>query len=363
MSGRQYKEAMENIVLALRLTESKHLGKLSHLNKWKSCLSESIEKIFTIETALKSSTFSKSTYEFCKELCYQIKPLHKHEVDLLKAQMYWKLNQKQRALKKLFGVSGISTVKMSAYFLLLKYLKQLGNFKCLKTVACEMIEKCKNPQVPSYVWAKANLAYAKALALNEKPGKAILILKCMAKLLPPLPFVNVNFTKFLQRAKSIQDLAQARSESIETMNAYSFVMSANNLRDFSQKVISEEIRVSSQNNNKKLARTNTQLFGSFRRYKKQQTLEVKESEEAKESTLLGVSLPNLVEFRGFSICSCFKFLYRIGTVALKFRVNLQDGVAAIDDYLELLDVEKDLVFRERCRAKALGVRQKLMEKV
>ena len=368
MSGRQYKEAMDSIILALKYIEPKQLGKISQLNKWRSSLTESIEKIHTIENLLKTKNFEEH-YESCKELCYQIKHLHKHEVDILKAQMYWKLGRSQRALHKLFAVSAISTVKMTAYFILLKYLRELENFKCLKTVAAEMIEKCKNPQVPSYVWVKANLAYAKAMSLNAKPGKAILILKCMAKLLPPLPFVRVDYTKSLQRASSIQDLTQAHSKTIETMNAYSysnyknsFVMNANNLRDFSQKVISEEIRVPSSNNTKKLQRTNTQLFGSFRRYKKQQTLEIKENEDAKDYTILGVCIPNLIEFRGFSICSNPCFLYKISKVSEKFSVNLQDGLSAINDYIELLKFEKDSVFREKMKNKAAGLRDRLMER-
>ena len=264
---------------------------------------------------------------------------------------------------------------MTGYFLLLNYLEQQNNLKCMKTVASEMIMKCKNPQVPSHIWVKANLIYSKVLVKNSKPGKAILVLKCLAKLLPPMPFVDITYTKLLQRANSMQDLTTAHNQYLESMNAYnystyknSFIFTTYNVRDFSQKLVSEEAApipefATKINHFRKSQRTITENILNPVRYTKRRTVEVKDEIESKEVTILGVSIPNLMEFRGFSICSETIFLYKIAKISLEFNINLQDGLCAINDYLELIRFEKDLTFKEKQIIKATKLKVDLLDKI
>ena len=264
---------------------------------------------------------------------------------------------------------------MTGYFLLLKYLEQQNNLKCMKTVASEMIVKCKNPQVPSHIWVKANLIYSKVLVKNSKPGKAILVLKCIAKLLPPIPFADIKYTKLLQRANSMQELTTAHIESLESMNAYnystyknSFVFTTYNVREFSQKLIADEPAPIPETSDqmhylRKTQRTITEKISSPRVYTKRRTVEIKDETETKEIMILGVSIPNLEQFRGFSICSDIMFLYKIAKISFNFNISLQDGLCAINDYIELLRFEKDIFYKEKQRNKAAKLKVALQDKI
>lgn len=375
MLGRQYIDAYDKIRLAMKYLDSSYVRKISQLKRWQADIQDSILKIQEIENLL-GKNFDEASYKKCKRLCYEVKDLHKLTVDVLYAKMLWKLGRFEEALKKLYAVSGISTVKMNAYFLLLKYLEAQDNLKCMKTVATEMIVKCKNPQVPSHIWMKANLLYARVLVKNNKPGKAILVLKCLAKLLPPMPFVDIKYTKLLQRAASIQDLTSAHDQVVDTLNAYSystyknsFMTTCYNVREFSQKLIAEEAAplpmstAAKMNQFRKSQRTITEKYNNPRRYGKRKTAEFKEAEENKELTILGVTIPNLMDFKGFSISSQPIFLYKIAKIAEKFGICLQDGLCAVVDYEQLLKLEKDALFREKQKKKVARVKNSLEKKL
>lgn len=371
MMGRQYLDAYESIKLAIFHLSNSHAKKVSILKKWLCDIEPSVLKIKTIEELLLKDLDSER-YNACKALCKEVKPLHRLTIAIITAKMLWKSGKREKALKKLYSVSGISTVKMTGYFLLLKYLEAQNEYKCMKTVASEMVMKCKNPQVPSHVWVKVNLLYAKILVKNNKPGKAILVLKCLAKLLPPIPFTDISYTKILQRAKTIQDLTSINIEVLETMNTYnysgyknSFITTSYNAREFSQKLIAEEAAplpncAIKAYNCRKAQRTVTERLFTPKRYEKKRTLEANAEEEIKELTILGVSIPNLLDFRGFSICSDPKFLYKIGKISAEFRIFFQDGLCAITDFIELLKFEKDLFVQEKFQEKARKVKAELV---
>lgn len=373
--SRQYTEAYDKIRLALKNLENTHIKKISQLKRWLADIQPSIVKIQEIDNLL-SMDMDKTTYKHCKKLCYEVKDLHKQTVDVLYAKMLWKMNRLEEALKKLYAASGDCTVKMDAYFLLIRYLEAQGNYKCMKTVAVEMLGKCRSPQVPSHVWMKANMVYAKVMVKNNKPGKAILVLKCLAKVLPPLPFLEVKYTKLLQRAASIQDLTYASMQVVDSVNAYcyssyknSFVAANVNIRDFPQKLLVEEVaplpisKGGKSSQARKKHRNITEFFGSPRRYGKRKSAEIKDMKEQKELTILGVTIPNLSDFKGFSICSQPLFLYKIAKIAEKFGMCLQDGLYAIADYEQLLKLEKDALFKEKRRKKVLRIKQSLEGKL
>ena len=352
MQSRQHIEAYETVKLALAHLNPRHVRKMTELKCWIVDIQPSIEKVEKVEKIL-AGNFNAEGYKLCKNLCSQVNGLHKITVDILLAKMMWKTGRHDEALKKLYAVSGISTVKMNAHFLLIEYLGLQNNFRCLKNVASEMVAKCKNPQVPAYIWVKANMIYAKILVKNKKPGKAILILKLIAKLLPPIPFASIQYTKFLQRAKDLQDLTSAHAFKAESMNTYnfssyknSFIDSSCEVRDMSYKIIAEEAAplpaLSLKFASRRSERVVTERVSDVKLYYKKKTQQDKDIEgEFKKDSVSSRDMKSL------SLCSDPIFLYKIGKIALRHNILLHDGVCAIRDYIELLKFEKE-------RSKALN---------
>lgn len=370
--GRQHLEAYDTVKLALQFLDSSASRKVLELRRWMSDIQESIQKIEELERILASDLDSEGLKK-CKELCAEVKDFHKLTVDVLYAKMLWKTGRHEEALKKLYAVSGISTVKMTAHFLLLQYLGEQNDLRCMKTVACEMVVKCKNPQVPANVWVKVNLHYAEILLKNKKPGKAIMILKLLAKVLPPIPFANIAYTKLLQRAKNLQDLTLAHTLGLESYSAYnystyknSFIDGAFEVRDFSQRLIAEEAAplptiMEKRFKERRADRTVSERVNEFRMYKKKKTQEDIEigDEDKKDNTLLGVNIQPSREFKSLTVCSDPIFLYKIGKISGKHRVSLQDGICAINDFIELMKFEKDRFKRLKMLEKAEKVRSQL----
>lgn len=371
MLARLHIDAYQNAIQGLKYLEKNKVKKIAELLAFIKELKPSMEKIELIEKLL-NGDFDLITFEKCKVLCKEVQNFHKLTADILYAKCLWKFGRNEEALKKLYSVSGVSTVKMTAYFVLLEFLKQQDNIKCMKTVASEMIHKCRNSQVPSYIWMKVNIMYSKVLVKVRKPGKAILLLKSLAKLLPPFPFVDIHYTKALQRASSIHELTNAHTKVISSVNAYSFANYKNSFvdsfvdcRNFSKKLIEEDEpdelspKKYVQRRGNRLA--TEKLDGNF--YQKKVSFDLKEEKNKKNFGLPEIKVSDNSEIMMFSICSETKFLYYIAKIAMRYNVCINDGIFAISDYLELLKFEKSSEFAEKNRQKALKLYSFLLEQV
>ena len=375
-------------MLARLHIDAYHYGKLAitnldikntrKINELKMCVKDfqpNIAKIEAIEKIL-SGDVNSEMFQRGKGLCKELKEFNRLTYDILYAKLLWKTGKSEQALKKLYSVSGISTVKMTGYFALIDYLKQQKNVKCMLTVAYEMILKCRNPQVPSKVWVKVNLIYAKILVEAKKPGKAILVLKSLAKTLPPFPFVDIPYTKLLQRAKTIQDLTVAHSKIIDSYNAYSygtyknsFIDSESNPREFSKKLVDESdapgpsMSPNNKFNKRRNNRLATEKFDGNGFYQKKSAFmeDSKQDDAKKNAMLMDISQresPDMVEF---TVCSDPIFLYKIAKVAMRYNICIQDGLCAIKDYLELLNNGRDKNKQEDRKNKALKLFTMLLE--
>ena len=334
-----------------------------------------MSKIEAIEKFL-SGEVNIELFQSCKDLCKELKHFNRLTYDILYAKLLWKTRKCEQALKKLYSVSGISTVKMTGYFVLIDYLKQQKNIKCMLTVAYEMLLKCRNSQVPSKIWVKVNLIYAKILVEAKKPGKAILILKSLAKSLPPFPFVDVPYTKLLQRAKTIQDLTVVHSQIIDSYNAYSygtyknsFIDSESNPREFSKKLVEEndapgpDLSPNNKFNKRRHNRLATEIFDGNGFYHKKNVFmeDIKHDETKRNEMLLDISPRENTDMVEFTVCSEPIFLYKIAKVAMRYSICIQDGLCAIKDYLELIKCERDKNKQEDRKTKALKLFTMLLE--
>ena len=368
MLARLHDDAYRAAVRSLEYLDRRKLKKINELKSFISEMKPSMTKIENLNKALEGE-INSSNFENLKKTCKEIQNFHKMTADVFYSKILWKAGRKEEALKKLYSVCGISTVKMTGYFVLLKFLKQQNNLKCMKTVASEMISKCLNPQVPSFIWVKANLIYSKILVNLKKPGKAILLLKTLAKLLPPFPFVDIQYTKALQRATSIHDLTEAHLKVIQSYNAYNFATYKNSFidtfttsRDFSKKLIEDEEQ---QANIGLTPRRQTRLItDGFDRsfYNKKVSFDLSVDEKtSKKLKVPELKVNDNSEIMFFTICSSTKFLYKIGKIAVKTSCGLTDGICAISDYIELLKFEKSRIKLQRRQTKAMKVYENLLD--
>jgi tetratricopeptide (TPR) repeat protein len=372
MLARLHDDAFKTATFALELLDRRKLKKINELKSFVNEIKPSMTKIENLNQLLKNEVNCQN-FEQLKKICKDIQNFHKLTADVLYAKILWKANRKEEALKKLYSVCGISTVKMTGYFILLKFLKVQNNLKLMKTVASEMIGKCLNPQVPSFIWVKANLIFSKILVKLKKPGKAILLLKTLAKLLPPFPFADIRYTKALQRASSIHDLTEAHLKVIQSYNAYNFATYKNsfidtftNSRDFSKKLIEDEeqqanVGIGLSPGQRRQSRIVTEGFDrSF--YNKKVSFDLSIDEKSsKKLKIPELRVNDNSEIMFFTVCSDSKFLYKIGKIALKNSSALTDGICAISDYIELLKFEKSRARVQRRQSKAMKVLEGLLE--
>lgn len=101
---------------------------------------------------------------------------------------------------------------ISAYLVLLEYLEERKEFEDMNEIGKEMVKFCNNPNISTFVWIKAHILYAKILVLNQDYTKAIFLLKCLAKVFPPMPYIEIPYTMYLQRATTYQELNHISSE-------------------------------------------------------------------------------------------------------------------------------------------------------
>lgn len=365
MLARLHDDAYKSALKALELLDKRKLKKIGELKSFISELKPSMQQMESLLKILDSEGPLENV-ERCKALCKDIKNFHKMTADVLYAKILWKIDKKEESLKKLYSVCGISTVKMTGYFLLLKFLKEQNNLKCLKSVGSEMVAKCLNPQVPSYIWVKANILYSKILIKFKKPGKAILLLKTLAKLLPPFPFVDIHYTKALQRANSIHELTEAHLKVFQSYNAYnftnyknSFVDTFTNCRDFSQKLIEDEDQQAGAHLFSQRRQSRISTDRSFYNRKVNFDLSMDEK-SSKKFNLPELKISDNSDIMHFSICSKPNFLFKIAKIACKYNCCITDGICAISDYLELLKFEKSKDKISRKRTKALKLYEDLL---
>jgi hypothetical protein len=205
----------------------------------------------------------------------------------------------------------------------------------LEKSAFEMITKCKNTYVPTEFWVKSNILYAKSLGKNGKPQKAILILKSIAKVFTPLPYVNIPYTRALQRATTIEQLMNPSSLNYHLYDTYK--SSFTSIREFGTKVIDENdapVPEVQEFKGRRVQRTATEGLSSFKKF----FVFLNNMSDDDIGDHSGFMPVNNEEnnFVGISIYSKPKFLYLIAKTSLKFHVYIDEGICAIKDYMEIL---------------------------
>lgn len=361
--------------------------KSSDLKRTMKDINQSVAALEEVESILENkliSTNREKCYRLCKDVSVSF---HKLAGEVLHAKILWAEGLQDESLRELESAAYMSNTKMTAYFQLLEYLEIKKDYKTMKAIGKELIIKCKNPQVPSNVWIKAHIFYSKILVKNGQYTRAIILLKCFAKVFPIPPHINVPYTKKLQEAIAIQDLNQASVITRDSIELYNFGSPRNsyynitnrqipqslksikspffrNNREFIFKFLDEEAAPQPEagdivvSHEKKKVAHFSDVLKSYSGFKKFSNLAIK-TEEDQDFELMD-PIPIMTPTHtgksavsGFSVSSDPIFLYKIGKYTAQHKQNPNDGLCAIEDYLTLLKYEKKESFRENAACKAL----------
>ncbi|CAG9331649.1 unnamed protein product [Blepharisma stoltei] len=334
VEDKQIYEASKAIKKARKLLPSTEVPKLNEIKQLYEDIRPKIELIDTLKNSFKAN-MTEEELANCKNLCDQVKVFSKEIGECYDARLLWMKGEEEEAIELLDEVSSSDTLYLKAYDEVFKYLKIQNNSKLLKKIGKAMISRCKVVKFPVSVWMKMHILYADVLSITATPADAIILLKCLAKVFPPLPFAEIPYTKTLKRAKNLDELEAACNKAIESSKSYSYT----NYRNTQANILSEDY---------------------FESYLSKNNVEYKfKGLEDKKSKKLPVQAQQLSN-DAFLVCSEPDFLYKIAKLAVKHHVHIDDGLCAIEDYLLLLKFNQRKKQKQFQRAKALYLKAFLL---
>ena len=376
LQGHYTVQAIDTMKKAVKSFEnSPETHKLHFLKTELSTLSSFTISYDTLSRALHSPLTQEQIEESRVNCKLNIEPVDRLTAEVVLAKLLWKEGRQEEALRGAEKACQTGDMRLDGYLAWLSMLKEQKSYDQMKAVARAMVSKCKNKHVPAPVWSEAHILYSKCLVLCQESVKALAVLKCLAKILPPLPISDIPYTKLLQQATTVQDLSSASVKVMQFApantsyttfrNPYLNIDSEDYLSGFrsSGHVRKEELTTAvlklptqrDDEEEKEEAKESHKRGGSEapdlpqrHKFKSQfNSLTVMtELEDAETKEILNsrrrvndsyyevVNCPTGVGAAvGFSVCSDPKFLYKIGKVAAKGAICLQDGLLALHDYL------------------------------
>ncbi|CAG9320552.1 unnamed protein product [Blepharisma stoltei] len=371
LMNRQYTEALKAMKKALFFLNSKEKKKADEIKRAVSVLAPTMKAYELLRNELSSE--EKPNLKHCKSLCNEFQIYNKPVANVYMAKIMWLAGHKQQAIADLKEIVENNDPPLIAYFILLECLKQGQDYEQMKEIGKEMIKFCNNPQISTPDWIKAHLLYSKILIYNKLHSKAIFVLKCLAKVFPPMPYVELPYTKYLQKATTYEELNSIPNGSFQAEERIdihqNFIPSYKTWnREISVDFLDDEAAPKPimsppvLKNKRKAIKNFSDQYGRRKTSRKFDGLSILIEEEKwsddeneyYEEKVEFSSMPKPEkEFAGFSISSNPIFLYKIAKYSAKYRSNIDDGLYAVDEFITLLKFEKDEDKKEKILKKAL----------
>ena len=329
------------LVKALKMLHESEKSKISQIHQLQGRQSSILSKLKQIETHRNSLKQD--------EILQRISETHQIEGIIAFAKSI-SLQSKEEAFRFLYNYRSTLT-RCDYFFLMFELAKSLKDFKRLKSQSKKLLTKIKSMSIPTSDWTTCHIWYAKALALTGKPEKSLILLKCLGKVFPDIPYLELKYTKYLSSAETFEDLMdtsnidQTYRQSVHIVsNAYLQALASRNVplflqekRDLAQQIYSADpdFQKSPQasaffdeRNSARFSRKpGTQQFSNYSKF-------------ASQNFEFMLEKRTKAGFCGFSLSSDPEFLRIIAKFALKHQVMVRDGLMAIEDYLEIVDDEK-----------------------
>mmetsp|Transcript_4459 Transcript_4459/g.4299 ORF Transcript_4459/g.4299 Transcript_4459/m.4299 type:complete len:603 (+) Transcript_4459:650-2458(+) len=366
-------DAFSNIKKAI-----KHLGnspsqKLSDMTAKLEELRPKIDMKISIEKEL-NKNLTPQEFERCKKACVELKTFQKDIGDIMYSKIICLEGDEDEAIAQLEEASNNGEFSIKIFSQMFKSLKNKREYRLMKKLGKAMIIRCSSPDIPVSIWMEAHILYADILAINNQAAKAINLLKCLAKVFPPLPFAEVPYTKTLKKAKTVDDLANASATAMETSRSYNYTNYRNSqanilsgeyfesfLKEQSQPGIPQEGTLASKIVEDEAGEEISPLerrLSTNENWLKSLSHKI---EENRSSRKMPLEVPKQTNSVLFSLYSDPKFLYKIGKISVMHRQSIEDGLCAIEDFLTLLKFSQSNKKKEIFRLKALFWKGFLLE--
>lgn len=364
----QIASAIKYLILCQKkLTSSK---KQEELKSESRKFSKQIQSLQSAKLWIEDSKDEK--WEKFQGICEEVKEFDKLEGEMLVAKGLCKLGKETEAIEYLLEVLP-GTARPHGYFRVLRCLFNKEDYRTAGRLSKIMLKKAQNS--PIQVWIKAQIMNAYCLLHNSKPGKAIMLLKCLGKTFPFLPYTSTPYLQQLRKAESIEDLSQAAERASDTSVTYqesSFQLDncfasdyfltlsdhKKNNKDYCNDLINEDSILTESNSSRGMRSPYVAEF--FQRYRYSKEYSISSSSINSDKLAKFMKTCEQKNFAGYSISCKPKFLYLIGKFAANSSLFIDDGLWAIEDYTQVAEI----LGVSRCQIlKALLIKGKLLVEV
>lgn len=281
----------------------------------------------------------RKVFDELKTLCRLLRDYNVYIADVIQARAYWEEGKKELAISALHECARMSSCKLEAHWLIISWFIKMGHMKEANDAGLEMIHLCNNENIIATDWVKSHLFYSKFLEKNNEVENALLILKCIGKAFPSLPYIQLPYVYRLRNAQSTEELMKLidEDEMIFTSNT------STQPHDLMKKILN----VKQTESRFKLVRhwdpdyihshQLDHLISSLPpEFTNTSSDSISYDLEDKQITKSSVDYSHTLDtFEHFSLCSDESFLYEIGKLCSKHKVNISEGLLALSDYITI----------------------------
>ncbi|OMJ75851.1 hypothetical protein SteCoe_24911 [Stentor coeruleus] len=352
---RQFPSAYKYALKSINNLETRDKRKIMEMQKNFFEIKPHIERIIKVQTNIRMGIHDV-TFD---ERYEQIKDFHKPTAEMIKAEKLFSQGNLEKSISTLKIMISTSRLETTAYFKLLE-IDPLS----AETTFRNLLTRAKNTQIPSQIWVKASLMYAKFLFKSSHFNKSFYVLRVLAKMLPPMPYLHIPYCISLHNADNFQELATAFINIIDNPSPKNQKLEGfYNARDLTTNIIEDAPlpvkpprQISPKGEN--LLNPERKFISSGKAYKKFSSLVIDvDLEEVNHKN--PPPAPGENRLSGFSVCSKPKFLYYIAKFSLLLKKNKQEALLAISDFKQLLYLEKNKTKCRRLMEKAIGIQKKI----
>ena len=177
--------------------------------------------------------------------------------------------------------------------------------------------------------------------------QAFYVLRVLAKIFPPLPYVETPYIVSLQNSSTFADFTNDFRRIIDEPDTGSSPFLE--VKDNKFKAEKNSIDNLWNSRNKPVKGNTFRKFNSV-------AAEFAGSDEFKYLN----SVENDDDLNEFCLCSKAKFLYYIAKFSAKLKKNKEEGLLAVMDFMELMELEKNRVKAQKMLEKAALITNELM---
>ena len=328
--GRETSHAVTAFQQAILHLPSREARKAAEIRVYLSQMTSFISSFTDLQTisAFKHNSESAVKAQNCRKIAEMS---DKTASDLEYSKVLFNCGMQSSALALIREVCLSQDAVLDPLILQVQMMKKRKNYERMREEAEELIRKSGN--FPTFQWTKAVILYGKSLVFSGEPEKAVLALKCIGKVFPPV--AQFPYISQIQRSHTVPQLSKtlfSGSHLFRLSPNASFANLAKDKTSLLQEVMqtsNREIAALYEPRPTPSTHESPSVFQrSFRNNPGNLTL---------DNSDLDIYRGTFMSSEGFAYSSDPVFLYKIGKIAYSSNTSTEDGIAALKDFLLVLD--------------------------